>query len=585
MKYKKDPLATIKEEIESLPSGSLSRKPVNGHLYWYHRWYENGKLKEKYVPESDVDDLRKRIQRRKDLKETLQTLEEVWVLRDPKPIGMPSIKKGRELEDFISDIPDFKTRSMLKKIEDYLNGPNISRVLILYGLRRTGKTTMMKQAISRMGAEQRAMTAYVYIDRTTQFEVLGNELEKLAKEGIKYFFLDEISRLDGLITNGSWFSDVLASGNRRVVMSGKDSLSFYFAEGDELYDRTMKLHTTWIPYTEFSRLVGVSSIDDYLRSGGILSPKAFSGAEETRAYVLTSIADNIQHSLENYNFGGMFDSLKKLYENDELRNAIERLVEDMNHQFTIEVITRDFISHDLGISARNLRFDKNSPNTILTEIDKDKVTNALMERLSILNSEEQNVKIDKHSLVQLKKYMEILDLIFLSTSINAVSGERSARIIISQPGLRYNQCMALLESLKEDPQIALLGEEETKTLFSRIESEILGRMMEDVVILETAKARQDRMTKVFTLNFLNGEYDMVVYDQKESSCEIYEIKHSDKADPSQYRDLVDETMLERTRFLYGEISSRHVIYRGESCEIDGIGYLNVEEYLKSLKKA
>ena len=37
-----------------------------------------------------------------------------------------------------------------------------------------------------------------------------------------------------------------------------------------------------------------------------------------------------------------------------------------------------------------------------------------------------------------------------------------------------------------------------------------------------------------------------------------------------------------TSHRYGDIAGKYVIYRGEAAESDGIQYLNVEEYLKSL---
>ena len=37
-----------------------------------------------------------------------------------------------------------------------------------------------------------------------------------------------------------------------------------------------------------------------------------------------------------------------------------------------------------------------------------------------------------------------------------------------------------------------------------------------------------------------------------------------------------------TSHRYGDITGRYVIYRGDSAEVDGVHYLNVEEYLKSL---
>ena len=59
-------------------------------------------------------------------------------------------------------------------------------------------------------------------------------------------------------------------------------------------------------------------------------------------------------------------------------------------------------------------------------------------------------------------------------------------------------------------------------------------MLEDIVLLETMKSA-DREHRVFKLQFAVGEFDMVIYDEKENCCEIFEIKHSDKQVPAQYR--------------------------------------------------
>ncbi len=48
--------------------------------------------------------------------------------------------------------------------------------------------------------------------------------------------------------------------------------------------------------------------------------------------------------------------------------------------------------------------------------------------------------------------------------------------------------------------------------------------MEDIVLLETKITKRDK--EVFKLQFAVGEFDMVVFDPSNLSCEIYEIKHS-----------------------------------------------------------
>ncbi len=91
----------------------------------------------------------------------------------------------------------------------------------------------------------------------------------------------------------------------------------------------------------------------------------------------------------------------------------------------------------------------------------------------------------------------------------------------------------------------------------------------------------------YQLEFAVGEFDMVAFDPKTASCEIFEIKHSSERTPEQYRHLIDEDKCERTEFRYGSITGKYVIYRGESHHDAGSGirYLNVEKYLKGLHGA
>jgi hypothetical protein len=105
-------------------------------------------------------------------------------------------------------------------------------------------------------------------------------------------------------------------------------------------------------------------------------------------------------------------------------------------------------------------------------------------------------------------------------------------------------------------------------------------MMEEIVLLETQMANQDK--KVFKLQFAIGEFDMVVFDPKSLKCKIYEVKYSKEQVSEQCRHLKDENKCAMTSHRYGDIIGKYVIYRGENTIIDGIEYLNVEEYLKKL---
>ena len=140
------------------------------------------------------------------------------------------------------------------------------------------------------------------------------------------------------------------------------------------------------------------------------SYSTFSSRESTDEYIDSAISKNIQHSLKFYQNEGHFRHLQELYEKGELTSAINRIVEDINHRFTIDVLERDFVSHDLGISAQNLRRDRNQPNDILDHIDKKLFTQELKNALEILNRNEQTVKIRDIHYIEIKEYLDLLDL-------------------------------------------------------------------------------------------------------------------------------------------------------------------------------
>ena len=114
----------------------------------------------------------------------------------------------------------------------------------------------------------------------------------------------------------------------------------------------------------------------------------------------------------------------------------------------------------------------------------------------------------------------------------------------------------------------------------RILTEIKGRMLEDIVLLETKLANPKK--QVLVLQFPVGKFDMVVFDPEAGSCRIFEIKHSEEAAPQQYCHLIDEQKCAQTEHRYGPITGKFVLYRGESQVVEGIQYQNVEEYLRSL---
>ena len=350
------------------------------------------------------------------------------------------------------------------------------------------------------------------------------------------------------------------------------------------------LHTTFVPYREFENVLGIKGIDEYIRYGGTMSlggvdynrsGMTFATKESTTEYVDSAIARNIQHSLKNYQDGNHFRHLAELYEADELTSAINRIVEDINHRFTLSVLTKDFKSNDLSLSAKNLLRDRNEPNTILQQIDIAEVTRQLRELLEIKNKPEQTVAISDIHRAEIKEYLDMLDItVDIDTVYLPDLNKKEKRTVITQPGMRYAQAEALIKTLMQDDVFRTFSLAERNAVTARILSDIQGRMMEDIILLETKMALPK--CEVFKLVFARGEFDMVIFDPEAASCSIYEVKHSAEAVDAQYRHLVDEEKCKTTEFRFGPITGKYVIYRGETQDINDIHYLNVEEYLKGL---
>lgn len=583
--------AELERQISNLPAGSITKKTVNGKDYFYHRWTEDKKRREKYIPAEELENFRTQIEQRKALERELKTLKKHLPKTKSADLSdfTTNIRTGEGLRSFAASVSGYHRRECFRQLRDYVYGEQQDKVFILYGLRRTGKTTMIRQIFAEMNDTELSRSAFIQITAKNTLADVNKDLKRLEAQGFRYVFLDEVTLMEDFIEGAALFSDVFAACGMKIVLSGTDSLGFLFTEDEQLYDRCILLHTTFIPYREFASVLGIHGIDEYIRYGGTMSlggihyneTSTFASKESTDEYVDTAIARNIQHSLRCYQYEGHFRHLRDLYDRNELTSAINRVVEDINHRFTLEVLTQDFRSHDLGVSASNLRRDRQNPTDILDRIDLAAVTESLRELLEIRNKAEQTVKLEDIHAAEIKEYLDLLDL---TREIDVLHlpdvSTKSRRTVIAQPGLRYAQADALIRSLLLDETFSALSLQERTAVQERIQTEIRGRMLEDIVLLETKLANPKK--QVFVLQFPVGEFDMVVFDPVAGSCQIFEIKHSAEIVPQQYRHLIDEEKCAQAEHRYGPITGKTVLYRGKNRVVEGIQYQNVEEYLRNI---
>lgn len=505
-----------------------------------------------------------------------------------------NVVTGTGLQALANSVAKYGKRDCFSTLQKFVAGSYDGKICILYGLRRTGKTTLLFQMLSELPIEK---TAYIKVQTIDDMSRLTKDLKALFELGYRYVFIDEITLLNDFIDTAAVLSDVFSMMGMKIVVSGTDSLGFAMANRDELYDRSVTIHTSFIPFREYARLLNICSVDSYIEYGGTLKMEnmsfddpdaafdevAFRDDESTRKYIDTAISRNIQHTLKNDHYGEYFNQLRELYEKGELTNVINRIVQHMNHRFVLRVVEDEFKSHDFGSAKELLLHDLPAERaTVLYDVNEKQILERLKAIIEVKEKSETTVPITQEHIDKVKKYLLMLDLI-VNCPERYESGKQAEHIVFSQPGMRYAIAKALVYSLMQDAYFASIPEADKAYITGKILDDVKGRMLEDIVLLEVCKAAPSTM-EAFKFKFdAGGEFDMVIYDKTSQNCRIYEIKHSAKANEKQTLHLRDAEKCQIIENRFGPISGKFVLYRGKDKFAERVQYLNVENFLCGLK--
>ena len=505
-----------------------------------------------------------------------------------------NVVTGAGLQALANSVAKYGKRDCFSTLQKFVAGSYDGKICILYGLRRTGKTTLLFQMLSELPIEK---TAYIKVQTIDDMSRLTKDLKALFELGYRYVFIDEITLLNDFIDTAAVLSDVFSMMGMKIVVSGTDSLGFAMANRDELYDRSVTIHTSFIPFREYARLLNIRSVDSYIEYGGTLKMEnmsfddpdaafdevAFRDDESTRKYIDTAISRNIQHTLKNDHYGEYFNQLRELYEKGELTNVINRIVQHMNHRFVLRVVEDEFKSHDFGSAKELLLHDLPAERaTVLYDVNEKQILERLKAIIEVKEKSETTVPITQEHIDKVKKYLLMLDLI-VNCPERYESGKQTEHIVFSQPGMRYAIAKALVYSLMQDAYFASISEADKAYITGKILDDVKGRMLEDIVLLEVCKAAPSTM-EAFKFKFdTGGEFDMVIYDKAGQNCRIYEIKHSTEVNEKQTIHLRDAEKCQIVEKRFGPISGKFVLYRGKDTFAEGVQYLNVEYFLCGLK--
>lgn len=165
------------------------------------------------------------------------------------------VKQNPWWRDEKETLPEFK-RDLFGKLEDYTK---YKQIIALVGLRRTGKTVLLKQLIHALKAPKNNI-CYISFDDIdfqryeTAEELINYFLEFADKKSRKYLFLDEIQKLPNWDSLLKVFYDT--EKEIKIFISGSSSLEIK-SNKETLAGRIFTFHLPVISFREFLRYFGM----------------------------------------------------------------------------------------------------------------------------------------------------------------------------------------------------------------------------------------------------------------------------------------------------------------------------------------
>lgn len=211
-------------------------------------------------------------------------------------------KEGKAFKDFatneIHELQIRHSRDFSNALRnEYLLRSNTRRGVLVTGLRSTGKTIGVYQAILAFPSDR-----IFFIAPTSREEGLSKNdvLQKLKGKEYGLIFVDEYSWLkddaDGTDRLAKYLAGKAMEGVK-VILSGTDSAKIQGLLNTDFIHRAVQLNTTYFSYGEYCKLFELQKNDNsmkaFLTSGGIFENHACDTYGSMRDYIKTAIIENL----------------------------------------------------------------------------------------------------------------------------------------------------------------------------------------------------------------------------------------------------------------------------------------------------
>lgn len=441
----------------------------------------------------------------------------------------------------LTDISE--SRDFVKAIEEYISS-NETRVLMISGLRGTGKTVGVLQGIRNINDYEN--TVFINIDATAEMDCfdLRNLIESEFVEK-KYIFIDEITRVNDLVSNSGFLADKLCKSGKKVILSGTDSLALTKSEGSGLYHRAINKNVTHINFMEAKRTAG-QSFKDYMEMGGLYQADTLKDIDGLRQYIDTAVVDNILNTLnKNKKISSLLNLSNLASEISKLRTIVFRIIYAIIY------------ASAKGMKEVNVSFIINLFHYADSKLYDIRSLNSLV--CSQMGVDERIEASEKEVLTVLEAMLEL----GLLVKVGNICKEGSFQYYITNPSI-INQVLYSMVSILDTTGL----EKKTNSSIKGFK----GKIFESIVVNHTKLAADKLGFQTYYYHDMkNREVDLIVRNKLQDEFEdwfvCYEIKLTTDIDTAVVKSCwINDNEVNSFMEELGEIREKGIIYRGVDSE-------------------
>ena len=221
---------------------------------------------------------------------------------------------------------------------EYLHQEPASEVCLLYGLAHTGKKTMMAQAVREL--QDYENTCWIQCGPYEQDDVGDIRYFLYQHPSYRYIFIEDASNLEYVLDTAVIFYDQFVKEDGcHIVLCGDNSLLFHkMGWSDPVWDdkagvwedwtnHVKRVQTTYVPFFEYSRLMGTDDKKHYIEYGGFLDDRLQAGSDTYEDFIEQEIGRNIERTYETQRNGRNWGPLLVPYADECLYEYIHYIIE------------------------------------------------------------------------------------------------------------------------------------------------------------------------------------------------------------------------------------------------------------------